>query len=276
MQFIYRFEAMSTPCEVQLFCDSKAKADALASKILKETKRLELKYNYFNPDSFLSKINRRQEQKLDIETQNLINLAIKYYKKTQGVFDITIATVKDIYKSAKSLKELKLKQEELISYVGCEHISIKREKIYFDNPYTKIDFGGFVKEYAVDRAVLIAKKAKIKSALINFGGDIYALGKKPNQEKFKIGIKDPNNPTKMAKFIEIENQALTTSASYERFYKIEDKKFSHIISKNRHSRYKSVTIISNSCVKSGVYSTALMVDDSISSNSIDAMEIILF
>ena len=267
MQYIYRFEAMSTPCEVQLFSDSKAKADMVASKILKEAKRLELKYNYFNSSSFLSKINSRVEKGLDLETETLIKRAIKYWQKTDEVFDITVATIKDIYKSSKSLDELEQKQKELLAYIGCEHISIKKRKIYFDNPYTKIDLGGFVKEYAVDRAVLIAKKGGIKSALINFGGDIFALGKRVDGTKFKIGIKDPNQPTKIAKFAEIEDEALTTSASYERYEVIENKKFSHIIAKKRSSRYKSVTVISSSCVESGVYSTALMIDDNIKTSN---------
>ncbi len=267
MQFIYRFEAMSTPCEVQLFSDSKAKADMVASKILKEAKRLELKYNYFNSNSFLAKINLRVEQNLDLETVTLIKRAIKYYQNTNGIFDITIATIKDIYKSSKSLEELEQKRKELLDYVGCKHISIKKRKIYFDNHYTKIDLGGFVKEYAVDRATIITKKAGIKSALINFGGDIFALGKRVDGSKFKIGIKDPNKPTKIVKFAEIEDEALTTSASYERYEVIENKKFSHIIAKKRSSRYKSVTVVSNSCVESGVYSTALMIDDNIETSN---------
>ncbi len=263
MRFIYRFEAMSTPCEVQLFCDSNSKANTIASKILKEAKRLELKYNYYSRTSYLFKINARIEQKLDLETEHLLKLAINYYNKTGGVFDITVATIKDIYKKAQTLQELEKKEKELLSFVGCEHISIKKRKIYFDNPYTKIDLGGFVKEYAVDRAALIVKKAKIESALINFGGDIFAIGKHPSGEKFKIGIKDPNNPAQIAKYAQIEDEALATSASYERFEKIENKKISHIINKGKSSRYKSVTVIAKSCLESGVYSTALMADETI-------------
>ncbi len=255
---------MTSPCEVILFSDNKAKADKVAKAILNEAKRLEKKYNYYDSNSFLSLINSRQENSLDSESKSLLQRAKQYYKQTEGIFDITVATIKDLYTTQKTMNELEKQKATLLPYVGCEHFEIKKDKIYFDNEFTKIDLGGFVKEYAVDRAVSIVKKNKIKSALINFGGDIYAVGKKPNGEKFKVGIKDPKNPTQHAEFVEIENQALTTSASYERNYQIEDHSYSHIISKESHNNAPlSVTVISNFCIESGVYSTSLMINISL-------------
>lgn len=264
MQFIYKFEAMTTPCEVSLFCDEKTKADNIARMILQEAKRLEKKYNYFSQDSYLSALNQRVRDDLDPETKNLLQRALQYDKRTNHVFDITIATIKDIYKSATSLEQLHDERAKLLPFTGCEHIAIKKNRLFFDNPYTKIDLGGFVKEYAVDRAIKIIQKAKLKTALVNFGGDIYALGKKPNGQRFKVGIKDPKDPKTFIHYEEIENQALTTSASYERNCTIEGKLFSHILSKKEiQNNPLSVTVIANSCVESGVFSTALMIDPTI-------------
>lgn len=255
---------MTSPCEVILFCDTKAKADEVAKAILNEAKRLEKKYNYYDSNSFLSQINTRAENLLDTESKSLLQRAKLYYKQTNGIFDITIATIKDLYKTETSINELEYQKTALLPFVGCEHFEIKKDKIYFDNNFTKLDLGGFVKEYAVDRAVAIVKKNKIKSALINFGGDIFAHGKKPNGEKFRVGIKDPKNPTKNAKFVEIENQALTTSASYERNYQIEDHNYSHIIAKGNDNKTPlSATVISKNCIESGVYSTSLMINISL-------------
>ena len=251
---------MSTPCEIILFCKTGQKAEQTSKAILYEAKRLEKKYNYYDTNSLLSKINLRQENKLDLETKTLLQRAKQYYKLTENIFDITIATIKDIYVDEKSIENLEQKKANLLKYVGCEHFEIKKNKLYFDNTYTKIDLGGFVKEYSVDRAVNIIKKHKIQSALINFGGDIFVIGKKPNGEKFKIGIKNPIDKTKYIKFIELENEALTTSASYERFYEIENQQFSHILSKTNTLNAKSVTVISKNCVESGVFSTSLMIN----------------
>lgn len=259
---IYKFESMTTPCEVQFYSNDKKKADSCAKDILQESKRLELKYNYFNKESYLYKLNTRELNSIDRETKELLTSAKQYYKRTSGLFDITLATIKDIYKLDSKAKIIKEKNT-LLPYVGCNHFSIKKDKLYFDNKYTKIDLGGFVKEYSVDRAVKIIKKYKIKSALVNFGGDIFALGSKPNGDKWRVGITNPKNKNKNILSIELENQALTTSASYERNIKIEDEVYSHILTKNNHSDILSATVISNTCVQSGVYSTSLMCDDTL-------------
>ena len=264
MKYIYKFSAMSTPCELILYESQKAKADSVAESVVVEVKRLEKKYNYYNKDSYLSLINSRNETKLDKETKSLLQRAKQYYSLTNGIFDITVATFKDLYKSESSVEELNAKKDKLLEYVGCEHFEIKKDKIIFDNEFTKIDLGGFVKEYAVDRSALVIKKAKIKSALINYGGDVFALGKKPDGTRFKVGIKNPQNTNEHVEFAEIENQALTTSASYERNYTIEEQTFSHIFSKKELQKVpKSVTIISPNCVESGVYSTSLMIDSTL-------------
>ncbi len=251
---------MTTPCELRFYNAPKAKCDSCASDILKEAKRLELKYNYFNPNSYLHSLNLRETTTLDSESKMLLQKAKTYYKQTNGIFDITIATIKDSY----NLKSIHLLQEELTllqNYVGSEHFEIKRNKLSFDNIFTKIDLGGMVKEYAVDRALIITKKHKITSALINFGGDIYALGNRPNGEAFQIGIKNPYNPKEELFTIPISNMALTTSASYERKKSIENKTFSHIIStKEKQNRPMSATVIAPNTLASGILSTALMID----------------
>jgi len=261
MKYVYKFSAMSTPCELIIYETQKSKADSLAESVVLEAKRLEKKYNYYDKNSFLSLINTRQVYQLDQESKMLLQRAKQYYTLTNGIFDITIATLKPLFVSETSLSKLAEKKAKLLPFVSCKHFEIKKDKIIFDNEYTQIDLGGFVKEYAVDRTMQILKKKKIKSALINFGGDIYAIGKKPNGERFKIGIKDPHDPQKHIEYIEIEDQALTTSASYERNHMIEKEQFSHIISKEESSqRPHSVTVISSTCVESGVYSTALMIE----------------
>jgi thiamine biosynthesis lipoprotein len=263
-KFVYKFSAMSTSCEVTLYADKKIKADSVARAILNETKRLEKKYNYYNKDSLLNQINTRATKELDNETKSLLNRAKDYYKQTDGIFDITVATIKNLYTQTTTIKELDAQKKTLSEFVGCEHFEIKKNKILFDNEFTTIDLGGFVKEYAVDRAVNVVKKNKISSALINYGGDIYALGVKPDGKKFKVGIKNPQNPKEKQLEVELQDEALTTSASYERNYKIQDKTYSHILSKAKNASISaSISVISAKCVESGVYSTSMMINPNI-------------
>ncbi|HIO95636.1 MAG TPA: FAD:protein FMN transferase [Campylobacterales bacterium] len=250
---------MTSPCEVHIFCDDANRSRKIAGKILEMAKGLEQKYNFYNPNSLLSQINQRKVEQLDVQTKDLLIRAKRYHTRTKGIFDITMGTLTASRKET-SIAKLEDEVAELISFVGAEHFKIKKNRILFDNPHTLIDLGGFVKEFAVDLAVKILKKEKIESALINFGGDIYALGTKPNQEPFSVGIKNPLNPTEYITHVQLKNQALTTSASYERHQKIEDKIYSHIIGKEPlQNKIISATVISSLVVESGVYSTALMI-----------------
>lgn len=263
-KFIYKFQAMTTPCEIILYANEKKLSDATAEAILIEANRLEKKYSYYKDDSLLYAINSRTIQALDSETKTILQRAKQYYKETNKVFDITVATIKDLYRFEKDSIEFQEKKQKLEQFIGCEHFAIKKNKIIFDNPYTKIDLGGFVKEYAVDRAVKIIQKNKLSSALVNYGGDIYALGLKPDGTKFSVGIKDPEHTTQYAREVELRDQALTSSASYERNYTIGSKTYSHIISKDDFENTpKSVSVISSNCVESGVYSTSIMIDKNI-------------
>ena len=251
---------MTSPCKVHIFSDNESKARRVAGKILENSKKLETKYNFYNPTSYLSAINQRKIEKLDSQTEELLKKADTFAVQTKGIFDVTMGTLVQGRKE-KSLAKVEEAMQQLLPYVGTGHFKINRHKIRFDNPHTLIDFGGFVKEYAVDMAVKILKKHKIASALVNFGGDIYALGLKLSDEPFSIGIKNPKNPHEYLTHIEISNQALTTSASYERNHQVEKESFSHIVSRDKlQQEILSATVISSTTLASGVFSTTLMVD----------------
>lgn len=235
----YQFEVFTSPCEVTLYDISKQKADTLASQILKNSKHLELKYTFFNSTSYLSKLNNREEQVLDFETKDILTQTRTLYDMTNGVFDISVGTIKNLH------------EDLLKQFVGIKNWEIKKDKLVFSNPYTKLDLGGVIKEYAVDKAVQLLKKSKISSALINFGGDLYALGNKPDGSPFSIAIKDPLNPSQKFTSIALSNSALTTSAHYERA--------GHIIGEK--NSILSSTVFGQKALWCGAFSTAYLIDE---------------
>jgi len=251
---------MTSPCELHIYCNDEVKSRNIAKKILTMAKELEYKYNFYNPNSYLSALNQRKTNRLDIQTKDLLTRDKLFYTKTNGIFDITMGTLTKARKLS-TIEKIEEETQRLSPFLGVEHFKIKKNKLTFTNPHTLLDLGGFVKEFAVDKAVKILKKEKIKSALVNFGGDIYALGSKPNGSSFSIGIKNPLNPSEYITNAKISNQALTTSASYERNHTVENKNYSHIISTNElQKNILSATVISSCVVESGVFSTALMIE----------------
>jgi FAD:protein FMN transferase len=255
--FVYRFDVFTSPCELQLFHASKTVCDSVAATVLRHSKQLEFKYSFFDPNSFLSAINHRTSNKvkIDSETFQLLKTLAPLMEATNFAFDIAYAG---------TLKNVRNNTEDMLPYASAKHYEIAKNKLIFSNPYTKIDLGGVVKEYAIDEAAKIIRRAKIKSALVNFGGDIALIGKKENGEKWKIGIKNPQNPSTDLFALELEDTALTSSGHYERSVIVENERFSHIIeNKNTHSSLLQASAIDKSAMSAGIFSTSLLIDETI-------------
>lgn len=261
--FVFNFVAMTTPCEVQIYESDSVKAFNCFEAIKVFTFELEKKYNFYDRNSFLNKtINNRKRNKVSLDklTYDILEKVKNLSTQTNGLFDISIGTIKKCY-DLDSLEKFQESKAKLINKMGNESWHLKDGNIHFKFKETKLDLGGVIKEVSVDFAARIAKDHGVTSALINFGGDIFALGTKPDGKPFSIGIKNPKNPEQNLLLVNISNQALTTSASYERNKNIENKNFSHIISKNSfEEEILSSTVISNTTLKSGVFSTSLMID----------------
>lgn len=262
----HTFSSMSTKCTIQIYQKSK---DALKAfeDIEKNTKLLEKKYNFYSPNSYLSQtINNRKKSKIKLDKQSfkVLSRVKELSENVNFLFDIGVGTYKHCYK-LKNLKELQECIKSLESKASFDSWHLNKGFIEFAHKQTKLDLGGVIKEFAVDEAVSILRKNNIHSAIVNFGGDLFALGTKPSGEIFTIGVKNPKNKEENLLRIQIKNQALTTSAHYERSYTIEDKNFSHILSTQKSTKdLLSATIISDNTLKSGIYSTSFMISTNIS------------
>ncbi len=266
MFFVYRFDVFTSPCELQLFHTSKTVCDATAATVLRRSKALEAKYSFFDSNSFLYRINHRSSAKVDIdkETYEILKSIQTLMEATRYTFDIGYAgTLKECYKK-QSIDEMQKSKAELMQYASSQYYELSKNKLTFSNPYTKIDLGGVVKEYAVDEAVKSIKQAKIKHALINFGGDISVVGAKPNGEPWKIGIKNPKNPSVDLFGMEMIDTSITSSGHYERSVSIQNESFSHVISdEGNASDILQASVIHKSAMTAGVFSTSLLIDKSL-------------
>lgn len=242
----FHFEVFTTQCELQIDCDEQ-KAAFLANEIYSQSKRLEHTYSYFHVDSELYKVNHRESESLHVsdEFAGLITLSLFYSQVTKGAFDVAFAG---------TLKESKAHLE----YASCDCIAIDGNDLKFNNSYTKIDFGGIVKEYAVDHAILFLKNSGITSALVNFGGDLAAIGSY-HGSKWCIGIEDPFDNRVAIDTVEIDSNSLCTSGHTKRFKEIQGEKVSHIISNDKNDLLQ-ISIVAPTTVDAGIWSTALLVN----------------
>lgn len=244
---------------------TKQEGEHVLSFLLPEIQRLQSQYSFFETTSQIYAINHRTQNTLTItqELSSILGLSLFYTKMTQGTFDVALAgTLKQAYK-VDSLHAYQCIYETLSPFASSSCLSLEETTLHFTNPYTQIDLGGIVKEYAVDQTILMLQKMGITSALVNFGGDVAVYGSCDNQP-WRIGIQDPEDSDKNVTIRELHNASLCTSGHSKRFTSIEEKRFSHIIAP--HTQVASImppsqiSIMAPTTVDAGIWSTALLIN----------------
>jgi FAD:protein FMN transferase len=122
--------------------------------------------------------------------------------------------------------------------------------IYLKRPGMQIDLGGVAKGYAADEVVGILSAHGVRSALIDLGGNIFAMGSKTDGSPWRIGVQNPDSPRGTYFGIAtVVNKTLVTSGIYERFFIKDGKRYHHIMDTRTGSPVdnglESVTVITD-------------------------------
>ncbi|MCF7873800.1 MAG: FAD:protein FMN transferase [Candidatus Omnitrophica bacterium] len=258
-----RFIISGTYLEVQ-------SRDKRAAKLVyQEFSRLDLIFNSYNKKSESYRLNKSKNgvYKLSDELIELIKAAKKYYKLSQGAFDITKAKLYSFWKKwGKDKQNTKLpdsvKVAQLKDVGGLDSVKLNEpdKTIKIKDDRITFDFSGIAKGYMVDKAVLKLKKNGVKNALVNAGGELYCLGK--NQGKpWQVGIKGSGS---IAKIIEVTDAAVATSGNYEQLYEKSAKSYSHIVDPRTgypiDKKFLGVTVVADECMKADVLATTFFIN----------------
>jgi thiamine biosynthesis lipoprotein len=107
-------------------------------------------------------------------------------------------------------------------------LSVQGNTVTSTNPAVQLDFGGYAKGCALDRASDILLENGIKNALVNVGGNIMALGRHAGRP-WRVGLESPRGKGLLATIELADGEAMGTSGDYRRYYEIDGKRYSHII-----------------------------------------------
>ena len=265
----------SEASESEIFAlDTAITLKVYGSKRAQVLKKLEDKINELDDmlstgkeTSEVSRLNRSGEAVLSPTVANLVKRSLDIYKKTDGLFDITIYPLMELWgfptKNYKVPSEKEI--EEKLKLVGSDKIDFNEEtrKISFKNKGMEIDFGGIGKGYITDELVKILTDEKVESAIINLGGNVFGFRKKPDGSLWNIAIRDPNEPDKYMAAIRLEDSAVITSGGYERYFEENGIIYHHILDprtgKPSESGLKSVSIISKDGTLADALSTSLFI-----------------
>ena len=141
---------------------------------------------------------------------------------------------------------------------GIADVNIAGQTISSRNPRVALDFGGYLKGVALDRAANILRSQGIDNALINIGGNVMALGSKHGR-KWRVGIQHPRQPGPMATVELADGEAIGTSGDYQRFFEVDGKRYPHLLDpRTGHpvTHTQSVTVLIPPGAKAGTLSDA--------------------
>lgn len=150
------------------------------------------------------------------------------------------------------------------SHTNLNHLILdeKERLVSFSDDQLRLDVGGIAKGYGVEKVAQYAEKKGWDHFLLNVGGNIRAVGAKPDSSKWTIGIQDPFGKVEgdYIRSVQIANTSVVTSGNYQRFYVVNGKKYCHIIDPETLFPANYAAAVTVQCKNSGkadAYSTAL-------------------
>lgn len=237
--------------------------------VIAEITRIENLISDWKSDSQVSEINQNagiRPVKVDREVFELTQRALQFSEATKGGFDISFAAMDRIWKFDGSMTEMPSAEaiKKSVEKVGYKNIILDsvQSTVFLKLKGMKIGFGALGEGYATDKCRNIMLAKGIKAGIVNGSGDMTAWGRQPNGKDWNIGMTNPFHPDTLFAVVPLNNGAVTTSGSYEKFVVFNGKRYSHII--NPATGYPatglcSVSVFGPNAETANGLSTSLMV-----------------
>lgn len=248
-------------------------AEQAIADTFQEMERLNNLLNNYDPESEVSKINQNaglSPVPISFETAEALTGALNFCKLSNGAFDITIGPLIRLWGFNREIPGLSgpepdndtiAKTKAVVDYRLLE-IDVENRTGFLKKKGMWIDTGGFSKAYIADKAVEFLQSRGIENALVAAGGDIATVGKKTDATQWTVGIRHPRDNSSFLTIITLTNRSISTSGDYERFYKVNGRRRTHIIDPRTGmpvETIQSATVIAPKTLKSDCLSTALFV-----------------
>ena len=257
------FFAMDTVMTVRIYAGGDgALLDAAGDRV----KELEALWSVTDPDSEIYTLNRNGSAALSGDTAGLLAGALELCERTGGALDITIYPVVRLWGFTTGEYAVPEAEaiEELLTRVDHTQVALDETAWAAGLPAgVEVDLGSVAKGYTGDVLSGLLKAQGVESALLNLGGNIQAVGARPDGSPWRIGVRDPEDAAGYIGVVEVIDRAVVTSGGYERYFERDGVRYWHIIDPATgapaRSGLQSVTIIGESGLLCDALSTALFV-----------------
>jgi thiamine biosynthesis lipoprotein len=224
---------MGTQISVQLWHDDPRAGEAAVEAVFAEMLRIDELMSTYIDDSRISLINREAADhavEAGDELYDLIVRSLDISILTRGAFDITYDSVGQHYDFRRKQRPDRETIEQELGRIDYRLVETHPAtgSIRFLQQGVRINLGGIAKGYAVERGVRILRGLGVRHAIVTAGGDSRLLGDRRGQP-WMVGVRDPRKENEVSIRIPLENEAISTSGDYERFFEEGGKRYHHII-----------------------------------------------
>jgi thiamine biosynthesis lipoprotein len=234
---------------------------------------IDLSLSKYREDAILYKINKNQDVALDNHFIKVFNKAIEISKASNGLFDITVGPLVNLYGFGNENRGDVLDSnliDSLLQFVGYKKVKIVNNHLEKENPGIQIDMNAIAQGYSVDVIADFLERQGVKNYMVEVGGEVICKGKNEFGDEWRIGVEKPLENTDINdRQIELilgfkdVKKAVATSGNYRKFFVENGIKFTHTI--NPQTGYPtrdslvSASIMADDCMTADGYATACMV-----------------
>ena len=257
---------LGTEVRVYFWHDDEARGQAIIEEIFNEVERINSLMSTYVESSRISEINRRAADEpvfAGEELFQLIRRSLDISVLTRGAFDITYDSVGQHYDFRERRRPDDATVESERKHIDFRNVKLDRGKVAvrFAQQGVRINLGGIAKGYVVERGVDILRRHGVDNGVVTAGGDSRLLGDRRGRP-WVIGIRDPRQEGEVAISVPLEDEAISTSGDYERYFDEDGIRYHHIIKPSSGrpvGGVRSVTVIGPDAVMTDALSTSVFV-----------------
>lgn len=225
-----------TRVEVLVWGAPEAKARAATNAVLREFDRLHRTYHAWQPSELTAlndAIAAGQPHEVSEELAQFLREAQAMSAQGKHLFDPGVGALIQLWGFHDDTFKPELPDPEKVASLlkarpSIADLRIEGRTVKSRNPAVALDFGGYLKGVALDRAAAILKGQGIADALINIGGNVMALGSKGGTP-WRVGIQHPRATTPLATLDLLDGEAIGTSGDYQRYFELDGRRYSHLL-----------------------------------------------
>ncbi len=259
---------MASPCSIRIETRDERGATLAARAAIDEVRRIEMKYSRYRSSSVVSKINYAAGGKavaIDRETADLLSFAGQLFQLSGGLFDASSGVLRNAWDfKAKQVPSAEKLQQTLM-HIGWADVQLTSTHCSLPRDGMELDFGGFGKEYAADRAAGVLKQRGVAHALVNLGGDIHALGCHGIPDlaghAWNVQVQHPRQALVSLTGVRLSGGGMATSGDYERYFEQDGQRYCHVmnpVTGQPVTYWQSVTVMAPNTTTAGALSTIAM------------------